>query len=63
MFPRRPHVALLSACVAVGGASRSGAVGAFFGDDHTHFEAAGARRIADVVAKALRDRQIPLAAF
>jgi hypothetical protein len=51
MLPRRPHVALLSACVAVGG------------DEHTHFEAAGARRIADVAVKALRDRQIPLAAF
>jgi lysophospholipase L1-like esterase len=38
-----------------------GAVGAFFCNDHTHFEAAGARQIAGVVAKALRDQRIPLA--
>jgi len=41
----------------------SGPVGAFFCNDHTHFEAAGARQIAGVVAKALRDQQIPLAAY
>jgi lysophospholipase L1-like esterase len=41
----------------------SGAVGAFFCNDHTHFEAAGARQIAGVVTKALRDQQIPLAAY
>lgn len=39
-----------------------GAVGAFFCNDHTHFEAAGAEHIARVVAKALRDRNIALAA-
>jgi lysophospholipase L1-like esterase len=40
-----------------------GAVGAFFCDDHTHFEAAGARRIAEVVATALRNQQIGLASY
>lgn len=37
-----------------------GPVGAFFCDDHTHFEASGAGQIAGVVAKALRDQRIPL---
>jgi lysophospholipase L1-like esterase len=41
----------------------SGAVGAFFCNDHTHFEAAGAKQIAAVVAKAIRDQGIPLAAY
>jgi len=41
----------------------SGAVGAFFCKDHTHFEAAGADRIARVVAQALRDQRIPLSSF
>ncbi|MEQ0558212.1 GDSL-type esterase/lipase family protein [Amycolatopsis sp. NEAU-NG30] len=40
-----------------------GAVGAFFCNDHTHFEAAGADRIARVVAKALRDQKIGLAGY
>lgn len=40
-----------------------GAVGAFFCNDHTHFEAAGARQIAQVVAGALRDQNIPLASY
>jgi lysophospholipase L1-like esterase len=40
-----------------------GAVGAFFCNDHTHFEAAGARQIAQVVTKALRDQNIPLASY
>jgi lysophospholipase L1-like esterase len=40
-----------------------GAVGAFFCNDHTHFEAAGALQIARVVAKALRDQKIGLAAY
>lgn len=39
----------------------SGPVGAFFCEDHTHFEAEGARQIAGVVAKALRDQGIGLA--
>ncbi len=38
-----------------------GAVGAFFCNDHTHFEAAGAARIAEVVARALREQGIGLA--
>jgi lysophospholipase L1-like esterase len=41
----------------------SGAVGAFFCNDHTHFEAAGAQQIARLVAKALRDQGIALAAY
>jgi lysophospholipase L1-like esterase len=41
----------------------SGPVGAFFCNDHTHFEQAGARQIAGVVAKAIRDQQIPLATY
>jgi lysophospholipase L1-like esterase len=41
----------------------SGPVGGFFCNDHTHFEVAGARQIAGVVAKALRDQQIPIAAY
>ncbi|RAS70850.1 lysophospholipase L1-like esterase [Lentzea atacamensis] len=40
-----------------------GPVGAFFCNDHTHFEAAGARQIAGVVAKALRDQRIPLSGY
>ncbi|MFI1996577.1 GDSL-type esterase/lipase family protein [Actinoplanes sp. NPDC020271] len=41
----------------------SGAVGAFFCNDHTHFEAAGARQIAGLIATALREQGIPLAAY
>lgn len=41
----------------------SGPVGAFFCNDHTHFEAAGAGQIAGVVAKALRDQRIPLSSY
>lgn len=41
----------------------AGTVGAFFCNDHTHFEASGAQQIAKVVAKALRDQNIPLAAY
>jgi lysophospholipase L1-like esterase len=40
-----------------------GPAGAFFCDDHTHFERAGAQRIAEVVAKALRDQRIGLAGY
>ncbi|SNY72187.1 hypothetical protein SAMN05421748_1422 [Paractinoplanes atraurantiacus] len=39
----------------------TGAVGAFFGNDHTHFEAAGARQIAGLIATAPREQNIPLA--
>ncbi|MFG1649598.1 cellulose binding domain-containing protein [Micromonospora sp. NPDC049275] len=41
----------------------TGAVGAFFCNDHTHFEAAGARQIAALIATALRAQNIPLAAY
>ena len=40
-----------------------GPVGAFFCNDHTHFEAAGAGQIAGVVTKALRDQRIPLSSY
>jgi lysophospholipase L1-like esterase len=43
--------------------STTTALGTFFCDDHTHFEAAGAAQIAGVVAKALRDQNIGLAAY
>ena len=43
--------------------STTSAVGKFFCDDHTHFEAAGATQVAGVVAKALRDQGIGLAAY
>ena len=43
--------------------STTSALGKFFCADHTHFEAAGAAQVAAVVAKALRDQNIPLAAF
>ncbi|MFL5308651.1 MAG: hypothetical protein ACJ8F1_25785 [Polyangia bacterium] len=43
--------------------STTSALGKFFCDDHTHFESAGAAQIAAVVAKALRDQNIPLAAY
>jgi hypothetical protein len=43
--------------------STTSAVGLFFCNDHTHFEAAGATQIAGVVAKALRDQNIGLAAY
>ena len=41
----------------------TGAVGAFFCNDHTHFETAGARQIAGLIATALREQSIPLAAY
>jgi lysophospholipase L1-like esterase len=41
----------------------TGAVGAFFCNDHTHFEAAGARQIAAVVATAIRSQQIALTPY
>ncbi|TDC42557.1 cellulose binding domain-containing protein [Micromonospora sp. KC213] len=40
-----------------------GPVGAFFCNDHTHFEAAGARQIAGVVAGAVRNQRLGLAAY
>jgi lysophospholipase L1-like esterase len=44
-------------------ASTTEPVGLFFCNDHTHFEVAGATKIAGVVAQALRDQNIPLAAY
>jgi lysophospholipase L1-like esterase len=43
--------------------STTSAVGLFFCNDHTHFEAAGAQQIAGSVANALRTQGIPLAAY
>jgi lysophospholipase L1-like esterase len=56
----------LAFCPVAGGdvsASTTGPVGDFFCDDHTHFSAQGAVQIADLVVQALRDQQIPLAAY
>ncbi len=44
-------------------ASTTTTLGKFFCNDHTHFEAAGAAQVAGVVAKALRDQHIGLAAY
>jgi lysophospholipase L1-like esterase len=41
----------------------SGPVGAFFCNDHTHFETYGAQQIATLVANALRTQNIPLSAY
>jgi lysophospholipase L1-like esterase len=41
----------------------TGAVGAFFCADHTHFEAAGAQQIAGLIAAALKEQSIPLSAY
>jgi lysophospholipase L1-like esterase len=41
----------------------SGALGAFFCNDHTHFETAGAAKIATLVATALRNQGIALASL
>jgi len=43
--------------------STTSALGKFFCDDHTHFEAAGAKEIAGLVANALRTQGIALAAY
>lgn len=57
----------LALCPIPGGgdvtATTGGAVGAFFCNDHTHFEMSGAVQIAGLVAKALRDQGIGLAAY
>lgn len=56
----------LGFCPIPGGdvsASTTGPVGTFFCDDHTHFDTPGADQIAGVVAKALRDQNIPLASY
>jgi lysophospholipase L1-like esterase len=41
----------------------TGEVGAFFCQDHTHFERAGAEEIAKLVAKAISDAKLPLADY
>jgi lysophospholipase L1-like esterase len=43
--------------------STTSALGKFFCDDHTHFEAAGAKQIAGLVANALRTQGIALASY
>jgi lysophospholipase L1-like esterase len=43
--------------------STTSKVGQFFCEDHTHFEAAGAKQIAQTAAKALKDQGIGLAAY
>lgn len=56
----------LEFCPIPGGdvsAATTGPVGDFFCDDHTHFSASGAVVISDVVARALVEQQIPLAAY
>jgi lysophospholipase L1-like esterase len=56
----------LAFCPVPGGdvsASTTGPVGEFFCDDHTHFDTPGAESIAEVVATALRDQGIGLAAY
>jgi len=44
-------------------ASTTGAVGSFFCDDHTHFDSSGATQIASLVANALREQNLGLAAY
>ena len=43
--------------------STTSKVGQFFCQDHTHFELAGAKQIAQLIAKALKDQGIGLAAY
>jgi lysophospholipase L1-like esterase len=40
-----------------------GELGAFFCDDHTHFEAAGATQIAALVGQAIKTQSLPLASY
>lgn len=44
-------------------ATTGGAVGAFFCDDHTHFDTAGANDIGVLVVQAIRNLNIPLAQY
>jgi lysophospholipase L1-like esterase len=56
----------LGFCPIPGGdvsAATTGPVGDFFCDDHTHFSSTGAVAISDVVARALVEQQMPLAAY
>ncbi len=53
-------------CPVAGGdvsAGTTGPVGDFFCDDHTHFSSTGAVEIGELVAQALSEQQIPLAAY
>jgi lysophospholipase L1-like esterase len=43
--------------------STTSKVGQFFCQDHTHFQLAGAKQIAQVIAKAIKDQGIGLAAY
>jgi hypothetical protein len=45
------------------GESGSGPLGAFFCNDHTHFETYGAQRIARLVADDIRRKDLPLATY
>jgi lysophospholipase L1-like esterase len=57
----------LGLCPLPGGgdvsASTGGKVGAFFCDDHTHFDRSGAAEIGKLIVQALRDQHIGLAAY
>jgi lysophospholipase L1-like esterase len=56
----------LGFCPLAGGdvsATTTGPVGDFFCDDHTHFDTPGAQQIAGLVAKALDEQGLPLAAY
>ncbi|WP_437874639.1 GDSL-type esterase/lipase family protein [Sorangium sp. So ce513] len=56
----------LGFCPVPGGdvsATTGGPVGEFFCDDHTHFARSGAAQIAGLVAKAIRDQGLGLAAY
>jgi hypothetical protein len=58
--------ATLGFCPIPGGdvsASTTGPVGDFFCDDHTHFAEPGAIQVAELVAQALVDQNIGLAAY
>ena len=59
--------AKLGLCPIPGGAdvsaSTGGDVGAFFCDDHTHFDRSGAAQIGELIAEALRDQQLGLADY
>jgi lysophospholipase L1-like esterase len=55
-------------CPLAGGAkditaTTGGAAGAFFCNDHTHFDLSGAKSIAALVADAIRNQNLPLAAY
>ena len=56
----------LGFCPLAGGdvsATTTGPVGDFFCDDHTHFDTPGAKQIAELVADAIDEQALPLAAY